>query len=623
MAVRTHTIVLSADASGTTSPLGSAEVVLVPDAAIGNSVWPHAGLAATHVAQGDHFEPSDPASDPRSGKWLLVVRAKDHSTVVQRLSFAQSGAIVRASGGWGKTGPMETAASVSIVNYGQVKGGPTPSGPESSLLTVTLFPAQNFVSLASPKTDATYQLFAKGRYSFLFFRGRLNAGAVGTLLNAPRKQTEVVVKAQPKDVDALVVVAVIPQADPAVEMSITDFYRELHRIGTDQPGSVVEAAVWSHAWHQGPIIFNRTDMLEQELDRFPSDTDGRPKDWHPSGVIAKQFSRLKDAFAKDGIFRIGGCSHMTNVVAEAKAALQQIALGTPRDRLYEVPMPEGWLVTSIDLSKRSIGQYIQAKTFVRYDEQGSSAGHSTYLGRAAQALPVPVFGAPPGCEGNMGTMNAAGRSLSTMKVMTVPYMNTETKTMTGYDNPILFEYFGKEFGGTFEIDELNYANYTKLLGEVVPGPVWSSRRSLNMKTDSKNRELRLATGLHFSRERASGNFERPVTYSEALKDGQLFVAKRARPESAGIKPYPDGASIRTVFLSRVEADGSPVTSDLGIFVRDDGHVLLRVREKGGAFAPWGGTIAVFDFDSTTQTWIDSGGVMASDEIQKANPEWKW
>lgn len=627
MPIRTRIIVLSADASGATQALGTAEVALVPKAATTKSVWPHADLQATHAASGNHYEPSDPASDPATGQWLLVVRAKSHSTVVQRLTFKESKGIVRAEAGWGATGPAATAATVSIMNYGETKAGPQPGGPEASLITVTLYPAQHFVSMASPKNDATYQLFAKGRFSYLFDRGRLNPGAVGVLINAPRKETEIVVKAQPRAVEAIVVVGVIPQADPAVPLSITDFYAALHNVGTNDPGSVVEAAVWSHAWHQGPIIFNKWDNFSHSVGRDPKDTDGRPKDWHASGVIAQTFPQLKDAFAKDGVFRIGGCSHMRNVTAEARAALAKKQSGTARTAFFEVTLERGWIQTTLDYTKRSIAQYVVASLFARFDEQGSASGHATYLGRAMQTLPIDVFGAPPGCEGNMGTIRAStGKALQTMKIVTVPFRNAKGKVIGGLENKAHYEYFTSEFGDAFEIDELNYMNYSKMKGIALPDPGWDTRRSIAFRaSQTKTVTLRVASGLEVRGNIRLENFERGIAHSEGAKTGHLYVVKKCAPVQMLAAPYFDNVPLKVLEVDGV-FEKKPAKDDLGLFVTTTGEVLLRVRTAGSsAFLPFNGVLPAFTAKQAPAGDIEliPGVPITGDLLEKAALKCHW
>lgn len=627
MAAKTRIIVLNADAKGVTTASSSAEVALVPKASIGSSVWPHAGLAATHALTGGHFEPSAPASDPTSGEWLLVVRQKDHSVAVQKLTFKESGGIVRASGGWSQFGPAFTAATISIVNYGEVKTGGAPSGPKESLITVTLHPVQHFVSMASPKDDATYQLFGKGRFSYLYDQARLNAGAAGILINAPKKETEIVVKAQSKDVAALVVVEKIPQPSPTGRLSMLDFYGALDRIGKDHPGSVVESAVWSHAWHQGPIIFNDSDNFPVVADRDPNDTDGRSKDWHATGVIAKSFPDLAKSYAKDGVFRIGGCSHMTNVVKEARAASANKKKGTARTQLYEVALPGGWMQTSLDYTKRSLAQYVQAPLHRPFDEQGSAAGFCTYLGRAAQVLPVTVFGAPPGCEGNMGTIKAStGKDLSTMKIVNTPYKDGSGAVVGGLENRDLTAYFADEFSSSYESDELNYMNYSKMAKAPLPNPGWDTRRAICMNLGDEDVFLRVASGLEFRRKRKEGTFERGVAHTEGAKSGHLFVAKKCLPERFVDIPYYDKVSWRYLELTGKTAAGTTTKDDFAIFVASDGEVRMRVRAAGAsAFTPFSGTIAAIRADQNP-----AGGLVGvplapitSDLLEKALVQCHW
>jgi hypothetical protein len=165
---------------------------------------------------------------------------------------------------------------------------------------------------------------------------------------------------------------------------ILEFYAVLQELGTDQPGTVIEAAYFGHGWHAGPVVRNTSDNGADLLTRDPKDFDGRPKDWHPQGTLANQFPKLKDALRSDGRFFMAGCSHMVNVINECRTANKQAKEGTARDVFYKAPMRGGHVHTTLDYTKRAFGQFVQAQfsTFERDD-----IGYASYTKMLGEALP--------------------------------------------------------------------------------------------------------------------------------------------------------------------------------------------------------------------------------------------
>jgi len=630
LATHTRIIVLAADDQGASTTLDSAEVALVAKADVGASLWPHADLAITHSFAAGHYQANSPAADPESGEFLLVVRARGKSPVVQRLTFRKTGEVVRAEGGWGKKGPAHTAATISIVNVGVAKKPADGELPRQSLVTATLHPLQFVISITTPFTDlktktidADYPAFARGRYDFLLNRGRINHGAIGRTIICRKRETEIFVKAQHRDSNANVTVGVIPQADPAVDVSVVDFYALLDSIGQSDAESVVESIVWSHAWHQGPILFNTNDSQEHLVERDPADTDGRPKDWHPQGVVAQRFPNLGKAYTKNGIFRIAGCSHMVNVVREAQKATERISAGASRTAFYEAPLPTGWVRTTLDHTKRNIAQFTQAKGFGRFSEEGDGAGLCTYLGRAAQALTPTVMGAPAGCEGNMGNMSSStGHALPTMMIVQKPFRNKDNKVIGGVENEILVNYYRREFGSSFEQDELNYMNYGKLLGASVPEPGWSTERSLSAASGESGVVLRVASSLLAYRIRKFGSFERPKAHTEGTKKGHLFVAKRCTPDRIDRRVFPDGVVLRILRLAATAPiTNKPIEDDVALFVTEAGEVLLRVRPaKTTDFVPFTGVLPTFDVLTNVSV---TGAPFSGDLLEKVALKCHW
>lgn len=80
-------------------------------------------------------------------------------------------------------------------------------------------------------------------------------------------------------------------------ISKTDIYKLIEQIGIDNPNTLVEVNVFSHAYWNGPILVNSSKGID--------DHDMRISDVTGSIINAKNF---KDAFHVNGIFKIWGCS---------------------------------------------------------------------------------------------------------------------------------------------------------------------------------------------------------------------------------------------------------------------------------------------------------------------------
>ena len=96
-------------------------------------------------------------------------------------------------------------------------------------------------------------------------------------------------------------------------MSITDFYAAIRSIGGDEPGTLVEASIFSHAYYQGPILVNSDDNLPEQHApgglglRDPNDKDARArKDFFLMGD--SQLSLFRGAFTSKGLVWIWGCN---------------------------------------------------------------------------------------------------------------------------------------------------------------------------------------------------------------------------------------------------------------------------------------------------------------------------
>ena len=600
----------------TLTPAVDAVVVMARRDLLGDSEWPYDDLLGTHVHSGGHYVNASgaPENEPQEGQWLLVVRAPDRATVVQRLTFELDGDVIRARAGWGARSTLhDMAKTVSIVNYVEAREEVDADRPRHCVLTVNLYPVAHFVALACVHRDATYDFYASGRRDRLFDEGALHDGAIAHLISARRNVTEVFVKSAHPRPDSWIKVAERNLKPDAEKTGVLDFYAVLKEIGASEPGSVVEASYWGHAWHNGLVVHNTVDESPDLLRRDENDYDGRPKDWHLQGPIGTDYRELKSAFAPEGRFLVGGCSFMSNVMREARASNEAAAQGKGRDEYYEAPMAGGHLHTTLDYTKRNIGQFVQATHFGKYDIKGSACGLATYVGLAAQQLGVDVFGAPPGCEANLGFVPGSAK---------VRHHSMKVLAPRGGANIILLKFYRREFGGDFEQDDLGYVNYTKLLSASLPDPGWSTLRYAVFDDWVFGRVLRLPSGLLVRRDKQVGNYSRPVPYQEGRHVGHVYVVPGAQPHMFTEHPYLDGRVERR-FLTKDNPQ-----MDLGLFVTRTGTTFVRVRARGEAgFREPPEPLMCVDVELAFEPWWEpvpgTERPLPSSELESVEPRCYW
>jgi hypothetical protein len=108
------------------------------------------------------------------------------------------------------------------------------------------------------------------------------------------------------------------RANQAKVMSITDLYKEILSIGRDQPGSLAEVSIFSHAINKGPILVNSYDGYAERAERNPefplrerrdpNDKDGRMKDFNDSNMPPADRALFKSAFRPTGYVWNWGCN---------------------------------------------------------------------------------------------------------------------------------------------------------------------------------------------------------------------------------------------------------------------------------------------------------------------------
>jgi hypothetical protein len=607
---------------GGKKPVTDARVVLGRRDLLGDSRYPHDDLLPTHAHLSDGFYGTfsgDPAAEPGAGEWLLVVTRDGSSPVVQRLTLKLVGQVLQASPGWApRSGSLtQQAATVSIINAGKKAKG---DAPEHTTVNVVLFPRLELLGITGHDDhgNTEYALMAEGRRNLLYKKKLLNDGAVSTLLHANKRAFVTTVKNATKDArgwltldtrekSPLAADAGKKRPDETVdrELEILDFYAELQRIGKSFPGTLIEAGIFSHSWTMGPIIWNTSDSTASVVDHAPGDTDGRQKDWIPSGatsqtptgpvsdgVVMKRFPDLAKAFRKpDASLRIWGCSHMQNVIREGVVALGKLREGIPRDEFFVVgPLTTvdargffsgGEENTTLDHVKRLIGSFASGDRYGRALETHDLRGVLNYPGAASRFLDVPVFGAPPG----MGSLYGSHGGELTFYIDDEPRPKNPAPTDPRGENFALFQWFRREFPGFFAEDPLHYVDYQKLRGAPLPDPGFRHERWA-MFFDAEQRDvslknpsivMRLPTGLEVHRRvpRATDPrriFRRPTAFTFNGVGGTLYafaghslelIERRGPATVVVIAPDPNldsaafvGPDARTLWLTAAPGTGN-------------------------------------------------------------------
>jgi hypothetical protein len=396
-------------------------------------------------------------------------------------------------------------------------------------------------------------------------------------------------------------------------LGILDFYGELDAIGSSDPGTVVEAGVYGHAWHQGPITQDTFDSSSDLSERDPADKDGRPKDWYANGAVATDFPNLRKSFSSSGRMIIWGCSHMENVVAEAREANRQAKLGTARDKFYSVGLGDGVLHTTLAYSKRNIAEYVLSQRVGRFPEQGSAAGLCTYGGRMARALKgsAKCFVATPGMGANFGTVKGPKHKNGEQ------FSYTAMHIVDDGENQQLKTFFEREYGAFYERDDHRYMDYTKFLDVSLSDPPWATDRFIRYAHDFFQAQfLRLPSGLEVARK--PGGFELPVTFAQGGESGHLYVAKGCFAKN-----------LQTRGAMKLLVLGADAAFDVGLFVTTSGKTLLLERRSGTQ--PFGAPtrlplafVMQLEFDPKYVFPPGDPGVPLSNNlIEQVTPKWFW
>lgn len=425
-----------------------ATVALVEESALSGLEWPFSSVKGTHKHQADGAYKADPPIVPSAGKWFLIVSLSKKSPVVQPLKMAvgKGGIQTQASPGTAQTVVLTT--ETKKIGKSQAK---------IDRFKVTLFPSAEVVCISGTEYESAgtqFRIFAENYAIGLRREGKIDAGTIVTIFVADGRSRDTFV---PGFGGKLLRVARKLFGDPSAispgkrhdpvigeDVSITDFYQYLSSVGASEPGRVKRAAILSHAWVGGPILYNTGDDSSVP-GRIPDDFDGRRKDFSATNV--KGWPNLKKAFAADGSFHLFGCSATTEYKDLTRAALANKAKGEEETFPVTTTLADHHGATIATIEQRT------TRKAVRHLMDQNFKGMS-YTAAAAEFFNFPAFGPPPG----------VGASFADAKIASHPKISVMFIDVASYSG--VYKYFSEEFGPEFDPTntafDRGYVDYNKI-----------------------------------------------------------------------------------------------------------------------------------------------------------------
>lgn len=178
-------------------------------------------------------------------------------------------------------------------------------------------------------------------------------------------------------------------------ISITHIYDYMIQLGRDYPGTLAGFHIFSHAWAGGPILVNTYQASPYNYNdpsshlRDPGDKDGRDKDFSIANM--PNVAHLRAAFTSDAHLKIWGCLATTRYKRMAGAAAKARKAGKPRDEKLTFKVDDD----TYSMSQEEIE-----------DEFRNEVIADSYMKRFADAVGLPVYGAPPGAGANLHSIGS-------------------------------------------------------------------------------------------------------------------------------------------------------------------------------------------------------------------------
>jgi hypothetical protein len=542
-------------------------------------------LAATHTHSGDGRY--DPLVPPTPGEWLLVVRDAGRCPVVQRVTLSDDAGMLRVKVGWKGSGQVERdlqAAAVDIVNFKAAKANTKP--PLQSLVTAKLFPRREFVFMSGTEfhgAGTTWRLFAEGHRNLLRQAKVINDGDLITFLVCEQRKRKTFVKAAGGSNAWLLIDEFlksgadrkspdpqVEQADSNKDLGILDLYEYLDKVGATAPGTVEEVSVFSHAFFDGPILWDTfqrdgsggaagtTNFQDDPVQRDPKDLDGRTKDWNSSGTMST-FGNLPASLSAQGLLKVWGCNAETFIGQMIRRAQSKLAPKFPHDVFFDFtftetnPGDDSEIATRVTKSHLTIAHLLKTEIDLRLRK---------YCGTATTFLAHRVFGALPGTGSNFGAKGGGNN---------VMFVNEK-------DHAPIFAFYNREVGAKTAKDADGYCDFQALLSAAsgFSTPPWSTERHVLISDVSANTHkavtfVQVATGAFAARRTPAGSFKMLAQTGlvDSGRSGHLFVANFGR------------------FDRILDHGGFPLVAlevatdrDAGVYVQDDGVVFMMTRLRG-------------------------------------------
>jgi hypothetical protein len=501
------------------------------------------------------------------GDWRLIVRKHGKSLVVQPFKIAAS-----SKGGFA-TLPRNLAPKGADLEAASVEIKTThPSGDSRTTFKVRLQPASEIVLVTGTQYSnpgEPLRTFAEGRRDLLAgdkvpADRRVDDGTIVTLWSLDDRRTLFFVKAKGTTLQWLLVHEVKKTGTPAkpvvpgapwpdkpdrntraIAIHPDDVYLYLSNIGGDmaQRGRVREVSIFSHAFGDGPILYNTFDRTGSGiLTRDADDYDCRTKDWDSSQLAFH--IHVDQAMAKTGRWHIWGCNSNPDLVGATGAANASRSQGKSETELFAVNVKTSKRRYEASVDRLSVRhrhlQWLRATTEPR-----------SYPGMLVAALKCDVFAALPGTWSNFG------KSSRTM------FVDLDTG---GQSWTIIEAYHKAEPGlkGLFKptsgIDGTRYVNYKPYTSLAMPtlAPRSDEYELWDFGSGSDARCIvRFRGGKTFPKE---GHSTATVTAmsdvgsivaSLAGKPGHHYLLKSTPDtQSAGLIAAVDGGALRVFILTR-------------------------------------------------------------------------
>jgi hypothetical protein len=234
-------------------------------------------------------------------------------------------------------------------------------------------------------------------------------------------------------------------------------YNLITDIGTNNPGQLKEAGIFSHAYYDGPILVNTYDSsFTQYATYLAADPNYADIDCRKTDAAGLDAAKFKAAFASDGVFKVWGCnanSLLNYFVKKVISSPLYKSDGTTADATeltindatfggVKVSAEYSAFITSVNNTTGKI-----KITMGNVKKALASKYLNTYAAKMAETLDITVQSALPGTYASIG-MHVTGESAANDNIFRISH---DTKA-----NVNIFEKYL-----SIDIGELKYGLYTK------------------------------------------------------------------------------------------------------------------------------------------------------------------